>query len=224
MKGQDMVYARVKRWLGTGQCAQPEGNHLYADLLAKVVDRTEQVAKFEKFLTDETAWLTAPASSRFHLAREGGLVEHSVNVARTMLGLRQLLAPDISEESCVIVGLYHDVGKVGMPGKPYYLPNPSAWHVRNRGIRYIINKDLVHVDVATRSVYTVGRFIELTEDEVQAIRYHDGQYIEDNGSVAHKETRLTRLLQYADNWCGGVVEGERPVFTSCGGAQEGNEG
>jgi len=41
-------------------------------------------------------------------------------------------------ESCVIVGLYHDLGKVGMPGQPYYQPNPSQWHVRNQGIRYIV--------------------------------------------------------------------------------------
>jgi hypothetical protein len=34
----------------------------------------------------------------------------------------QILAPGISEKSCVIVGLFHDIGKVGMPGKPYYLP------------------------------------------------------------------------------------------------------
>ena len=44
------------------------------------------------------------------------------------------------------------------------------------------------------------------ENLAQAIRYHDGQYIDENRSVAHRETELTRLLQYADNWSGGVLE------------------
>jgi hypothetical protein len=33
-----------------------------------------------------------------------------------------ILAPEISEESCVIDGLFQDIGKVGMSGKPHYLP------------------------------------------------------------------------------------------------------
>ncbi|MCZ7397893.1 MAG: hypothetical protein O8C59_05250 [Candidatus Methanoperedens sp.] len=54
--------------------------------------------------------------------KEGGLLENSIGVAETLLQMRAVLAPEISEESCVIVGLFHDIGKVGMPGKPYYLP------------------------------------------------------------------------------------------------------
>jgi 23S rRNA maturation-related 3'-5' exoribonuclease YhaM len=172
-------------------------------------NRAAEIQRFEAFLETETSWLTSPASTRFHLPHEGGLVEHSLNVARTLLLLRDTLAPDLSTESCVVVGLYHDVGKVGMPGKPYYLPNPSEWHVRNRGANYIVNQDLVHMDIATRSLFLVAQHIKLTDEEAQAIRYHDGQYIDENGSVAHRECRLTRLVQYADNWSGGVLE-ERP--------------
>jgi len=169
--------------------------------------RSEEVARFEEFLRNQTAWLTAPASTRFHLAKKGGLIEHSLNVASTLLTLRETLAPDISEESCVIAGLYHDVGKVGVAGKPYYLPNPSEWHVRNRGVNYVVNEEIVHMDIATRSLLLIGPYVPLTDEEAQAIRYHDGQYIDENRSVAHREARLTRLLQYADNWSGGVLEG-----------------
>jgi hypothetical protein len=178
----------------------------YEELLACVSDRLVEVQHFEDFLRNETSWLTSPASTRFHLAEEGGLVQHSLNVANTMLMLRAALAPDIAEESCVIAGLYHDIGKIGMPGKPYYLTNPSEWHVKNRGMAYIINQDIVHMDIATRSLFLVSRYITLTDEEAQAIRYHDGQYIDENKSVAHRETKLTRLLQYADNWSGGVLE------------------
>lgn len=178
-------------------------------LLEFVVERSAQVQEFERFLRCETTWLTSPASTRFHLACEGGLIEHSVNVANILLRLRAALAPEISEESCVIVGLYHDVGKLGAPGHAYYLPNPSQWHVQNRGIRYVVNEDVVHMDIATRSLYLVSCHLKLTDHEAQAIRYHDGQYIDENGSVAHREVELTRLVQYADNWSGGVLEAEK---------------
>lgn len=179
---------------------------IYEELLNRVEQRQEAVQKFDAFLRRDTAWLTAPASTRYHLAHDGGLLEHSVNVATTLLKLRETLATDLAVESCVIVGLYHDLGKVGMPGQPYYLPNPSQWHIRNQGIRYIINQDIVHLDIATRSLYILAQHMTLRDDEAQAIRYHDGQYIVENESVAHRETKLTRLLQYADNWAGGVLE------------------
>ncbi len=178
----------------------------YTDLLACVVDRADSVSSFEDFLRTETAWLTSPASTRFHLSRPAGLMEHSVNVARTLLRLREVLAPDLSAESCVIAALYHDVGKVGSPGHPYYLPWPEDWRPSRNGARYIVNENLVHLDIASRSLFLVARFIPLTDEEAQAIRYHDGQYIEENRSVAHNETRLTRLLQFADNWAGCVLE------------------
>ena len=175
-------------------------------LLALVSDRKDEVWSFETLLREQTNWIDAPASTRFHLPHAGGLIIHSINVARTLLRLRDELAPEISEESCVIVGLYHDVGKVGMPEQPYYLPNPSEWHVRNRGVNYVVNQDLVHMDIATRSLFLLAQHIPLTDEEAQAIRYHDGQYIDENRSVAHRECRLTRLVQYADNWSGGVLE------------------
>lgn len=184
----------------------PDNMSLYQELLTKVAVRAEEVRRFEEFLRSRTSWLTAPASTRFHLACTGGLVRHSLNVARVILTLRQELSPDIPEESCVIAALYHDVGKAGMADKPYYLPNQNAWEVKNRGIKYTINKELAHFDLPTRSLFLVASNIPLTDEEAQAIRYHDGQYIDENRSVAHREEKLTRLLQYADNWCGGVVE------------------
>lgn len=182
----------------------------YAALKEKPTERKKDFDTFIKMLETETNWLTSPASTRFHLSEEKGLLKHSVSVAENLLNFRDLLAPEIPDESCVIVGLFHDVGKVGMPGKPYYLPNPNEEQVRNRGIRYIVNSDLVHIDLPTRSLYLVAKYIPLNEDEIQAIRYHDGQYIPENRSVAHRETKLTRLLQYADNWTGCVLEKNGP--------------
>jgi len=98
-----------------------------------------------------------------------------------------------------------------MPGKPLYLPNDNEWMVKNRGIRYKINPDVVAMGLAVRSLYLVTQYIALTDAEAQAIAYHDGQYIDDNKNVAHKEDPLTLLLNWADYWTAHIYEEERDV-------------
>jgi len=171
----------------------------YEKIKEKVVDRKASFNKLMNFIENETEYLIAPASTRFHLSEEQGLLEHSCNVAETMLKIKGSLAPEIYDESCVIVALLHDLGKVGMPGNPQYLKSDGKYP-------YSFNTDLVYLSVPTRSIYLALPYIELSEEEVQAIVYHDGQYVDDNASVARNEEPLTLLLQYADTWSGFVLE------------------
>lgn len=182
----------------------------YSFLKDKVVERKKEFQALCSFNENETAFLTTPASTRFHLHEENGLLEHSCNVAETMLQLKGVLAPEISDESCVIVSLLHDLGKVGMPGKPQYIVNEPSERQKQYGYKasvpYRFNTELTYLSVPVRSIYLALPYIPLTEEEVQAIIYHDGQYVDDNKSVATKESPLTFLLQYADSWSGFVIE------------------
>jgi hypothetical protein len=182
----------------------------YEALKSKVTRRADEFANLMEFLETKTAWLTAPASTRFHLCREHGLLEHSVNVAETLLRLKETLYPLIKDESCVIVGLLHDLGKAGTPEGAQYLKNEPTERQRQYGYGatypYSFNKNLTYLSVPVRSLYLVLPYLTLSEEEAQAIVYHDGQYVEDNRSVAKNERPLTLLLQYADNWCGFVIE------------------
>jgi len=178
----------------------------YDALKLKIRNRKESFERFIALLENETTWLTSPASTRYHLAEERGLLKHSVGVAETLLKFREFLAPTISEESCIIVGLFHDVGKLGVPGQPYYLPNENAWMVKNKGICYKTNPDVVTMGLAVRSLYLILQYIPLLDAEAQAITYHDGQYIDDNKIVAHKEEPLTLLLHWADYWTAHIYE------------------
>ncbi|MEG0693615.1 MAG: phosphohydrolase, partial [Oscillospiraceae bacterium] len=178
----------------------------YNTLKSMVKSRSLEFDSFMHFIETETSYLTAPASTKYHLCKEHGLLEHSVNVAETMLKIKAQLAPDISDESCVIVSLLHDLGKAGMPGNPQYLKNEPSEKQKQYGYPaskpYNFNTDLVYLSVPIRSLYLTAERFPLSEQEVQAIVYHDGQYVDDNKSVATKEERLTLLLQYADNWSG----------------------
>lgn len=178
----------------------------YAVLKQKVMDRKTSFNRFLNILESETTWLTSPASTRFHLAEKQGLLKHSIGVTENLLRFRECLAPAITEESCVIVGLFHDAGKLGMPGNPLYLPNDDEWMVKTRGIHYKINPDVVAMGLAVRSLYLVAQHIQLTDAEAQAIAYHDGQYIDDNKIIAHKEAPLTLLLHGADYWTAPIYE------------------
>jgi len=182
----------------------------YEALKAKVIRRADDFAALMEFLENKTAWLTAPASTRFHLCREHGLLEHSVNVAETLLRIKNTLYPSIEDESCVIVALLHDLGKAGTPEGAQYLKNEPTERQKQYGYGatypYSFNKNLTYLSVPIRSLYLALPYISLSEEEAQAIVYHDGQYVEDNRSVAKNEHPLTLLLQYADNWSGFVIE------------------
>jgi len=185
----------------------------YEDLKAKVKSRADEFGDLMEFVENKTSWLTAPASTRFHLCRENGLLEHSVNVAETLLRIKDTLYPLIDDESCVIVALLHDLVKVGMPSAPLYLKNEPTERQRRAGYGptypYSFNNGLTYLSVPIRSLYFALPYITLSVEEAQAIAYHDGQYVDDNRSAAKNECPLTLLLNYADNWCGFIVEDEQ---------------
>jgi len=191
--------------------SEKELEERYSALKAKVVKRKASFDAFIKMLETETGWLTSPASTRFHLNVEKGLLRHSVGVAENLLKFRDFLALEVPDESCVIAGLFHDVGKVGAPGKPLYIKNENEWEVKKRGIAYRTNPEVVQMGLAARSLYLVSKYIPLSDAEAQAILYHDGQYIDENKCVAHKEEPLTLLTHWADYWTAHIFEEGRKL-------------
>ena len=184
-------------------------------LKSLVVNRKLEFEDLLDYLERETSFFTAPASHKYHLNYEGGLIEHSLNVAEHMLKIKGVLAPEISDESCVIVGLFHDLGKAGDPGNPYYLINEPTPRQKQYGypasVPYKHNESLTHLSVPLRSLYYLLPRMPLSVEETQAIMYHDGLYVPDNTSVKCKEGPLLLIAQYADTWSGFIVEtGKKP--------------
>ena len=100
------------------------------------------------WLENETDFFTAPASSKNHLAQPGGLAVHSLNVWRRLreIAVRDILKggpgelwPEV-EETVAILGLLHDVCKVGVYHRRIYSGPPwranwTPWHRMGSGTR-----------------------------------------------------------------------------------------
>jgi hypothetical protein len=70
----------------------------------------------------------------------------------------------------IVAALFHDGGKIGHPGKLYYLPNDNKWEIEKRGIAYKVNLDIVTMNPAVQSLHLVSGFIPPTE---QRCHRHD---------------------------------------------------
>ena len=74
------------------------------------IDR-EGLSHFSEYLTEKTDFFTAPASTKFHGAVEGGLLLHSLTVLDIMRLLDDSLDLKLDKDSITICGLFHDVCK-----------------------------------------------------------------------------------------------------------------
>lgn len=172
---------------------------------------------------EEIGFFTAPASGGNHSNGAGGLAEHSLNVMHTAekLSVSLIGGKDITDEirnSVVIAALLHDLGKCGDYGKQMYVPNmikdgrptkaePDQKYKQSDAKPWKRNPNLLALDHATRSIKLATLFIDLTEDEEFAIRYHDGLYETANYGVKGHETQLYMILHWADMWSSRVLEG-----------------
>ena len=172
---------------------------------------------------DKIGFFTAPCSGSYHLAKEGGLAEHSLNVYKIMRADAALKMPysyrNKNHDSIIICSLLHDVGKCGDYGKPNYVPNmikdgrptkadPVQKYKQSESKPYETNKDLSPIDHEIRSVKIVSKYIDLTEDEELAILWHNGLYGNFKYQIQSHETPLYLLLHSADMWASRVTEVE----------------
>lgn len=157
---------------------------------------------------ENTDFFTAPASTKYHLSKEGGLLEHSLNVYDELINeYCSYLENNIS--SLIIVSLLHDICKAN-----YYSKGTKQVKKDNEWISetyYFVN-DQFPVGHGEKSVMIIQKFIELTDEELMAIRWHMGGFEpKDNyGSLskAFSEYPLALYLHIADLKATYIKEGE----------------
>ena len=123
-------------------------------------------------------FFTAPASTRYHGACEGGLVAHSLNVYDCLVDIlsrprmKELYGIEYSDESIAIAGLLHDICKVNFYKTSFR--NAKDENGKWVSVPYYTIEDNLPYGHGEKSVYIVSGFMRLTRDEAFAIRYHMG--------------------------------------------------
>ena len=156
-------------------------------------------------IEDLLAWLEttdffeAPASTRYHGSYAGGLLEHSLNVYNELKRLLTIY-PEIkvSEETIIIVALFHDLCKV-------YMYSTEKRNRKNSAGQWESYDAYTHAEKfnygghGSKSVFLVQKYIKLTDEEAVSINCHLGSW-DGNTSVgaAYEQFPLAWLTHVAD--------------------------
>ena len=139
-------------------------------------------------LSDHSDFFTAPASTRFHGAHAGGLLEHSLNVYHCLKDYlsrpraKELYRMDYSEDSIALCALLHDICKMNFYKVDYRNAKNEAgvWEK----VPYYTIEDNLPYGHGEKSVYIISGYMRLAREEAFAIRYHMGfSGVEDKNNV-----------------------------------------
>lgn len=108
---------------------------------------------------EKTDFYTAPASAKHHLNRPGGLVQHHWNITWNLFQKNIHYALRLPLDSVILIGALHDACKIGLYDKQLDGSYKYDYSVLKRGHGKL-------------SVERIEKFITLTEQERDAIRFH----------------------------------------------------
>ncbi len=177
----------------------------FLEIYRKYVTR-EGADKLLDYLTSPASdFFTAPASTRYHGAYEGGLCEHSVNVYRCLSAylarpeVKEQYGLSVPEETVAIVALLHDLCKVNC----YKVSQRNVKDADGRwkSVPYFEFDDQLPYGHGEKSVYIASGYMRLSREEAFAIRYHMGFSQETdarNVSAAFAAYPLAMALYIAD--------------------------
>lgn len=170
---------------------------------------------------EENGFFKAPASMNHHLNYDGGLLEHSLNVYKCAIMLRdqmEILQPGIKKEcpddSVIIASLLHDVCKSSIykPAMKKKRNNFGVWE-DVPGYEYN-HKDfpIGHGEKSVIMLLAMG--LQMTDEEMLAIRWHmhvwdlplQSYELKNNMDAARKMYPLCVIVQSADGLASNILE------------------
>ncbi len=148
------------------------------------------------YIRDKTDFYTAPASTKFHLSCEGGLLQHSLNVYDCLIAKKESpvwkeILDEVPDESLKVMALLHDLCKVNFYIKgtrnqkcydPERVKQAQKWQIKHDDMGDFIwistysyeISDQMPLGHGEKSVMLIQHFIKLKTLEIFAIRWHMG--------------------------------------------------
>lgn len=153
--------------------------------------KADRMAEYEAFMgedvygvipveeLDRMGFFDAPASTRHHGNYEGGLFDHSLEVAKQLVMLTDKLGLKWKTfNSPKVVGMYHDLCKCDL-----YVPlvdNYIVFHedktVDVEAVKYMYSPATTINGHGDKSLIFAMPHIKLTDEEIHCIRWHMGAY------------------------------------------------
>lgn len=182
-----------------------EAKEKFIEIYTQNIHREGSDKLLEYLCSDGCDFFDAPASTRFHGANQGGLVQHSVNVYECLTDYlsreraKNLYHMNYTDESVATVALLHDICKVGIYRTSYrnVKDENGVW---NKVPFYEMHDELPYGH-GEKSVYVISGFMRLSREEAFAIRYHMGfSGIEDKRDIGYalENFPLAMALNVAD--------------------------
>lgn len=158
-KGEEKYSRKEELVIEICSSRKPLHEKVYA--LLESVERPG-MKEFLEFLST-TDYFIAPASTKYHLCEEGGLLRHSYNVFWFFFQKNIINKMNLPVDSIIVTGLLHDLCKVGL-----YIKEPQGG--------YSYNPDVGDRGHGKLSVERIKCFIGLTQEEEAMILYHMGVF------------------------------------------------
>lgn len=150
----------------------------FIELYKKYIHREGADRLLEFLLSKSSDFFVAPASTRFHGAYPGGLVEHSLNVYDCLVDylsrkrVQEEYHMHYSDESIAIVALLHDLCKVNCYRESFRnVKDENGKWIQVPSYEY---DDRIPYGHGEKSVYMISAYMKLSREEAFAIRYHMG--------------------------------------------------
>ncbi|MBQ3841368.1 MAG: hydrolase [Ruminiclostridium sp.] len=141
--------------------------------------KREGADKLLDYLANKSDFFTAPASTKYHSAYEGGLAQHSINVYKCLKAyLERDRVKDIygikgyTDEQIALVALLHDICKTDIYKVDYR--NAKNEQGQWERVPYYRIDDSLPYGHGEKSVYMISGFMRLSREEAMAIRWHMG--------------------------------------------------
>ena len=166
----------------------------YSSLCKRLED--DNIDKMINFLDNRIVTCPASLNQSSYGAYEGGLVEHALEVAKSMKIINESMNLGVKTDSILKVSLFHEIGKVGDLEIPLLINQDSDWHREKLGQMYKYNENIQKSSISHRSLYLLQSFnINLSQDEWIAIQLSQGSHFEENRFYVGSEPTLAILLQ-----------------------------
>jgi len=142
----------------------------YTKLVDKI-DRGDGLTRMMEDLGERLLMCPAEPRNDSPGCEPGGLIQQAITVAKGMKKLNDGFGMGASTESILLVGLLHELGKVGNLKESYFVPEEESWRREKLGAFYKPNEGMSRMTIPERSLYLLQHYgVHLTEEEFMAIR------------------------------------------------------